>query len=95
MPVKISEREKPGCTVDDVCMELSGKDAVRQDEDASAEVRMLANEATNPEMRDGERTEREILGPQGSEPVKVMRNARGPSWKERRYREATEHVGLC
>ena len=61
----------------DVRMELSGRDEARQDEDASVEVEMMAHEAMDQEMRDGERKECEIVGLQGSEPVAVMRNVRG------------------
>ena len=83
-PVKTSERDRnqvaPMQDEDtDVRMELSGRDEVRQDEDASAEMEMMAHEAMDQEMRDGERKECEIVGHQENEAVQVMRSAREPS----------------
>ena len=36
-------------------IEMSGRDEVRQDEDASAEVEVVGHEAMDQEMRDGDR----------------------------------------
>ena len=43
----------------------------------------MAHEEIDREMQDVDRKEHEVVGPQESEPVKVMRNVREPSWKER------------